>query len=359
MTSSAFLQDSGSSPSVWRRCQPGTAACNPDDSSAAIASSPFLVGILEASQVVHTASRLQCCAATSRWCARAQAKASAIAASRIARAAKAASRNKPAWCRATARCALGFGWSRARLPAPRLAFPTVHLNTLKLLQAVQRAVRLVEEQEARRGGGSGVRPVDPREAARGKVEYVKVGAGQQVILYYVQNEILSAVQKARSGKHAAAVPSAGRSPPAATCAALHVLQVKDWGSGQPEDLGSLQVKENATRVFEQTNGDASSSSNASSSSSDSGSAASQGMPFHETLARRLQLLQSQGALGGLAQVGAAVHAVVGSWPFGSWGIRLAATIAMAADCHPACSSLLSLLQHCLRAAAGRQAAAAV
>lgn len=46
------------------------------------------------------------------------------------------------------------------------------------VQAVQRAVRLVEEQEGRRrGGGGGVRPVDPREAARGKVEYVKVGAG--------------------------------------------------------------------------------------------------------------------------------------------------------------------------------------
>lgn len=39
---------------------------------------------------------------------------------------------------------------------------------------MQRAVRLVEEQD-RRGGG--VRPVDPREAARGQVEYVKVGVG--------------------------------------------------------------------------------------------------------------------------------------------------------------------------------------
>lgn len=47
------------------------------------------------------------------------------------------------------------------------------------MQAVQRAVRLVEQQEARQQprGGSGVRPVDPREAARGKVEFVKAGAG--------------------------------------------------------------------------------------------------------------------------------------------------------------------------------------
>ena len=49
---------------------------------------------------------------------------------------------------------------------------------------MQRAVRLVEEQE-RRGGGSGIRPVDPREAARGKVEYVKVGVGPEHALRLV------------------------------------------------------------------------------------------------------------------------------------------------------------------------------
>ena len=41
-------------------------------------------------------------------------------------------------------------------------------------QAVQRAVRLVEEQEGRGRGAAGARPVDPREASRGKVEYVRV-----------------------------------------------------------------------------------------------------------------------------------------------------------------------------------------
>lgn len=94
-------------------------------------------------------------------------------------------------------------------------------------KAVERAVKLVEEREAQQQQqrGSAARPVDLREAAHGRVEYVRV---------------------------------------------------KDWGSGKPDDLGSLQVEEPATHAFV------------------AGGAAA--MPFHEALARRLELLQSQGAL---------------------------------------------------------------
>lgn len=90
--------------------------------------------------------------------------------------------------------------------------------------------------------------------------------------------------------------------PPAIC--LPFVQVKDWGSGQPAELGSLELEQDATRVFE-----AADSSAASSESGGGGaSPTSHGMPFHETLARRLELLQSQGALGNLAQVGAAAAA---------------------------------------------------
>ena len=78
------------------------------------------------------------------------------------------------------------------------------------------------------------------------------------------------------------------------------LQVKDWGSGQPEDLGGLQVQQDATRVFEAAGASSTGSDDAASTSGSQG----QGMPFHETLARRLELLQSQGALGNLAQASA-------------------------------------------------------
>lgn len=99
-------------------------------------------------------------------------------------------------------------------------------------KAVHRAVKLVEDQEARQQQqqqrGLSARPIDPREASRGKVEYVRV---------------------------------------------------KDWGSGAPDDLGSLQVKEPPTQAFA------------------ADGAGADAMPFHEALARRLELLQSQGALG--------------------------------------------------------------
>lgn len=49
-----------------------------------------------------------------------------------------------------------------------------HPSSPTHLQAVQRAVKLVEEQEGKGRRASGTRPVDPREASRGKVEYVKV-----------------------------------------------------------------------------------------------------------------------------------------------------------------------------------------
>ncbi|KAI3429555.1 hypothetical protein D9Q98_005643 [Chlorella vulgaris] len=92
-------------------------------------------------------------------------------------------------------------------------------------KAVQRAVKLVEEQEGKGRRPSGTRPVDPREASRGKVEYVKV---------------------------------------------------TDWGSGNPEELGGLQMDGNSQVVETGGNPD---------------------QPFYEALARRLELLQKQGALG--------------------------------------------------------------
>lgn len=61
-------------------------------------------------------------------------------------------------------------------------------------------------------------------------------------------------------------------------------QVKDWGSGEPRDLGSLQVESQAQAA--QAGG-------------------SPGQPFYEALARRLELLQAQGAIG-IAQVCPAV-----------------------------------------------------
>jgi hypothetical protein len=42
------------------------------------------------------------------------------------------------------------------------------------LQAVQRAVKLVEQQEGKGRHAAGPRPIDAREAALGKVEYVRV-----------------------------------------------------------------------------------------------------------------------------------------------------------------------------------------
>ena len=81
-----------------------------------------------------------------------------------------------------------------RQGAPTLLFPLPATPQLSLLgwhpdvhrltvQAVQRALRLVDKQDAadgKRGGGGGprgARPIDPREASRGKVEFVKVACG--------------------------------------------------------------------------------------------------------------------------------------------------------------------------------------
>jgi hypothetical protein len=58
------------------------------------------------------------------------------------------------------------------------------------------------------------------------------------------------------------------------------LQVTDWGSGNPEELGGLQMDGNSQVVETGGNPD---------------------QPFYEALARRLELLQKQGALG-VAQV---------------------------------------------------------
>lgn len=160
-------------------------------------------------------------------------------------------------------------------------------------------MRLVEEREGLRGGGSGVRPVDPREAARGKVEYVKVGDGT----VSVQCDLSLAVGHTGSrGLHKGAVRPRRNvaSSPLHPCLARPrprppLPQVKDWGSGEPEDLGSLQVDKEATRVFEAPAG----GSGEAGSSGAAGAGSS--MPLHEVLARRLEYLQSQGALGGMAQ----------------------------------------------------------
>jgi hypothetical protein len=74
--------------------------------------------------------------------------------------------------------------------------------------------------------------------------------------------------------------------PAPTLAAPLALtsQVKDWGSGKPEELGSLQVDADS-RVY----------------TAGGGEGGAPAMPFHEALARRLEVLQTQGALG-VAQV---------------------------------------------------------
>ncbi|EFN60042.1 expressed protein [Chlorella variabilis] len=137
-------------------------------------------------------------------------------------------------------------------------------------KAVQRAVRLVEQQEGKGRGPPSARPIDPREAARGKVEYVKV---------------------------------------------------KDWGSGQPEDLGSLQV-EDGSKVFEAGGG--------------SGSGEAPPQPFYESLARRLELLQTQGALG--------VAQPQGSKPlpdFQRWAFALEHYVQYLADMHAVHAALES------------------
>lgn len=69
-------------------------------------------------------------------------------------------------------------------------------------------------------------------------------------------------------------PPAPPRPPAAARG-----QVKDWGSGEPEDLGSLRLDSEATQMF----------------AADS-TAAEEAMPFHEVLARRLEALQAPGTM---------------------------------------------------------------
>ena len=76
-------------------------------------------------------------------------------------------------------CCMQCGEQHRRLRGEAAIPPRPSIDT----QAVQRAVRLVEEQEGRgRGrGAAGARPVDPREARRGKVEYVRVSCQPSVI----------------------------------------------------------------------------------------------------------------------------------------------------------------------------------
>ena len=74
-------------------------------------------------------------------------------------------------------CCMQCGEQHRRLRGEAAIPPRPCIDT----QAVLRAVRLVEEQEGRGRGAAGARPVDPREARRGKVEYVRVSCQPSVI----------------------------------------------------------------------------------------------------------------------------------------------------------------------------------
>ncbi|WIA08391.1 hypothetical protein OEZ85_007830 [Tetradesmus obliquus] len=100
-----------------------------------------------------------------------------------------------------------------------------------------------------------VRPINPKEAARGKVDYV---------------------------------------------------QVKDWADGNAADLGELQVLPDSyatAYTAPGSSGSSSSSSSAAGGSSAAAAAAAEG-PFYQQLARHAQYLESQGALSVALQPGA-------------------------------------------------------
>ena len=119
-------------------------------------------------------------------------------------------------------------------------------------------------------------------------------------------------------------------------------QVKDWGSGKPEELGSLQVDADS-RVY----------------TAGGGEGGAPAMPFHEALARRLEVLQTQGALG-VAQVRRRAVQCSCLLVLPGWGLKIAyceaAPVALSPCCHPI---TLSVCAPPLPAAQGLQAAAAL
>lgn len=100
--------------------------------------------------------------------------------------------------------------------------------------------------------------MDSREAARGRVEFVKVRNSHPCpSLPGPPCSCLRPVQ-------------ASCCPPLRPASMPRPMQVKDWGTGEPTDLGQLQVEANSQVQL----------------SSDA--------PFYEQLAKRLELLEVRG-----------------------------------------------------------------
>ena len=125
-----------------------------------------------------------------------------------------------------------------------------------LSQAVERAVKLVEERKAR--------PVDSKEASKGRVEFVKVGAQgrlQPMVLHF---------PRASAGTGASqSWPRLIKLTLRTSLPLLFMLpQVRNWGTGDPGDLGQLEV-EAASQVHLDSSA-----------------------PLYEQLAKRLELLEA-------------------------------------------------------------------
>lgn len=105
------------------------------------------------------------------------------------------------------------------------------------MQAVQKAIHLAE--------GRKTRPINPKEAAKGSLDYVQV-----IAIALLPEKV----------KFWWSLQADGPFLP---------MQVKDWGSGSPEDLDKLQVE-----------------------SVSSDNVADTGQPFSELLARQLQQLEA-------------------------------------------------------------------
>jgi hypothetical protein len=157
------------------------------------------------------------------------------------------------------------------------------LSTLQsyLVQAVDRAVKLVERTVP-------ARPINNREASKGSVKFVKVVLAPRFCMLamplMVAHRPWPACTHLSPGAHQPIMPS--RSP----------MQVKDWGSGEPADLGQLEL--------------------ASGTASDVLS--TEESPFHQQLARRLEAIEAGGGVGGVASPGPAAAPLP---PFERWALR--------------------------------------